>query len=215
MFASSPLLLLSQSRPASTPKESKPVSTPKPALNNNPVSAPKPVGGAVNFSSPKPVSNSESFSNPKPTNASTPVSSPKAVSRFNGESGVFIPVWEKEMQVSSPVNVQEMIKAPFFTGASFDREVVNLPYFDMLVPVGKGESLTIGSVQAEGVQEVSDETFKLAMQSATLQGRCLVSQFPCGHRAGDQHPWRGISACTDLSDPRGCRWEQLQEGIHR
>ena len=34
------------------------------------------------------------------------------------------------MQVSSPVNVQEMIKAPFFTGASFDREVVNLPYTD-------------------------------------------------------------------------------------
>jgi hypothetical protein len=169
LFASSPLLLLSQSRPASTPKESKPVSTPKPALNNNPVSAPKPVSGAVNSSSPKPASYSESFSNPKPTNASTPVSSPKAVSRFNGESGVFIPVWEKEMQVSSPVNVQEMIKAPFFTGASFDREVVNLPYFDMLVPVGKGESLTIGSVQAEGVQEVSDETFKLAMQSATLQ----------------------------------------------
>ncbi|HEX2901427.1 MAG TPA: hypothetical protein VHS96_17060, partial [Bacteroidia bacterium] len=113
-----------------------------------------------------------------------PVTSPKPVSRFNGESGVFVPEWVADMQVSSPANVRQMIGAPFFKGATFDREVVNLPYYDMLVPVGKGESITVGQVQAEAVEEVSAETFRVAMQAS--EAKTNAAWYPESHVVAGQ-----------------------------
>ncbi len=157
LLATSPLLVFGQSRTSNVPSEAKPVTSPKPALTNSPITLPIPVTSTTPFVEPKSVM------------ASTPTTTPKPVSRFNGSSGVFIPVWEKDIQVSNPANVNELIAAPFFTGASFDREVANLPYYDLLVPVGKGEVLEVGQVQAEGVEDQSAETFKKAVQVSELK----------------------------------------------
>jgi hypothetical protein len=92
-----------------------------------------------------------------------PKATPKPVSRFDGQNGLFIPVWLPDMQVNAANDLNTLVAAPWFEGASLDPEVVNLPYYDLLVPVGKRESVTASQVQPEQVAEVSDATFQTTM----------------------------------------------------
>lgn len=111
--------------------------------------------------------------------AEKPVTVPKAVSRFDGQRGVFIPEWMADIQVSNPIHPQQWIKAPWFKGASLDREVANLPYHDMLVPVRKGERLSIAQAQGENVEEQSAETFRISTQAAQLDLK--ADWYPSSH----------------------------------
>jgi hypothetical protein len=100
----------------------------------------------------------------KPTTAA-----PKPVSRFNGQSGVFVPEWSGDIRVSNPNNINQTIASPWFKEATLDREVVNLPYYDLLVPVGKMERLLVSEANAENVEEISAETFRVTTQAAKLK----------------------------------------------
>jgi Peptidase family C25 len=105
---------------------------------------------------------------------------PKEKSRFDGQNGLFIPEWWQDgMQVNAKGSLEKWVKAPWFKGASLDADVVNLPYYDLQVPVGKNESVAIGTVQPEGVLEVSGTMFQTSVTDARLSNE--RDWYPASH----------------------------------
>ncbi|MFM2375817.1 MAG: hypothetical protein RLZZ165_914, partial [Bacteroidota bacterium] len=94
---------------------------------------------------------------------------PKPSTSFDGKNGIFVPEWTTDLAVSDPADMEKTIKAPWFRGASLDRKVANLPYYDFLVPVGKDQRLTLGEIQAENPEEI---------YSGIFQGTCKAAGLP-------------------------------------
>lgn len=93
---------------------------------------------------------------------------PGLKTRFDGTRGTFVPKWQTDMQVSSRENMQEMFSAPFFDGGSLDEQVVNLAYYDVLVPIGAQEEVRITSVTPEGVKDESSDKFRKSFAQSGL-----------------------------------------------
>lgn len=145
------------------------MSSGKPAVASEQVVTGKPVPAQPSVSTPKPAAQSSMTEvGGRPVASNKPEVAPKPVSRFDGNSGVFIPVWTKDMAVSNPRDISKLIPSPWFEGASLDGEVVNLPFYDLMVPVGKEEVITPVDVKAESVQEVNAETYRTTAAAAML-----------------------------------------------
>ncbi|MCB9231840.1 MAG: type IX secretion system sortase PorU [Bacteroidia bacterium] len=91
----------------------------------------------------------------------------KVISTQGG--GSLTPVWKENMPVSSRSNPQVMIQAPYFEGAGFDRDLVNLPYYEVLVPVNENQDLTIGAISPQNVKEETDELFAKSVKEMEIQ----------------------------------------------
>ncbi len=97
-----------------------------------------------------------------------PKAEPKPQSRFDGQNGLFIPVWQPNIQVNAMGNLNKFVDAPWFEGATLDPRVSNLPYYDLVVPVGKQQVVVATQVQAEQVNEVRNATFQETAIAAAL-----------------------------------------------
>ncbi len=76
--------------------------------------------------------------------------------KFDGESGIFTPVWTQTIKVSSRANQEVMFDAPMFAGAGLDDNLVNLPVYEVLIPVGDNETIVLQNVSSEN--EVTEES---------------------------------------------------------
>ncbi len=90
-------------------------------------------------------------------------------SRFDGQNGLFVPIWLPDMPVNAIGDLNKLVTAPWFEGATLDDAVPNLPYYDLLVPVGKNESVTVSQAQAEQPAEVSSPLFQETVSAAKLK----------------------------------------------
>ncbi|HHG85658.1 MAG TPA: hypothetical protein ENJ82_12995, partial [Bacteroidetes bacterium] len=109
----------------------------------------------------------------------TAVAVPDLATRFDGEKGVFVPKWKADMPVSSLADLNKMVFAPWFEGGSLDHQVVNLPYYDLVVPVSATEALAIASATAEGVEELSTDKFQTSMAQSEISPD--VAWYPASH----------------------------------
>lgn len=95
--------------------------------------------------------------------------SAKAVSAFDGVNGVFVPEWTTPMQVSLLSNVEELVPAPMFKGAGLDRDLVNLPYKDIVVRVGQNEAVSIADISMESLTEEGSSAFQKSIKEMDVQ----------------------------------------------
>lgn len=89
--------------------------------------------------------------------------------RFDGIKGSVIPGWEKDIQVTSKEDLNRMVPAPWFQGASLDRDIVNLPYYDLTVPVSASQEVVVRNVEVEGLEEVSTSAFRQSIRESGLR----------------------------------------------
>jgi hypothetical protein len=120
---------------------------------------------------------------PTPAPAAKPkVVQPKPIRstfRFDGVKGSVIPGWDKDIQVTSKEDLNRMVAAPWFQGASLDRDIVNLPYYDLVVPVSPNQEITVRTVDTEGLQELSTTAFRQSVAESGL--RIQDDWYPASH----------------------------------
>jgi hypothetical protein len=90
-------------------------------------------------------------------------------SSFDGSKGIFVPEWKSSVPVSLKSDRKQMVSAPWFKGASLDADVVNLPYFDLVVEVGPSEGLTLLQSNAENMSEESSADFRSSISESGLK----------------------------------------------
>ena len=93
----------------------------------------------------------------------------KPTTRFDGQNGSLYPIWEKDLQVSSKADLNRRHAAPFFQGASLDDQLVNLPYYDLVVPVGPSEELAVSSMNVDGLTEESTTLYRQTLSESGLR----------------------------------------------
>lgn len=141
----------------------------KPVVARPPVDA-EAVKPTVTVESMRPLTASEQ-GKPKPAT--------KEKSRFDGQHGVFIPNWQTETQVNPKGDLNKLIPAPSFEGANYDAQVVNLPYYQLVVPVSKTETVVASDVQPERVSELSGTLFQASVVAAAF--KTSEEWYPASH----------------------------------
>lgn len=87
---------------------------------------------------------------------------------FDGTKGFFQPQYEDGLEASLRSNMETLVKAPGFSGAALDNDIVNLPYKDIVVPIGAQERLTIEDIRLDGQVEVSTDQFRESVSESGL-----------------------------------------------
>ncbi len=87
---------------------------------------------------------------------------------FDGTNGFFQPKYVDGLEASLRSNIETLVKAPGFEGAALDNDIVNLPYKDIVVPIGANERLTIQDLRVDGAVEVSTDQFRKSVAESGL-----------------------------------------------
>lgn len=111
---------------------------------------------------------------------------PKSVQKsyFNGSSGLFVPEWEVDGFATDLENPINRYAAPVFKMAQFDADVPNLPYYDLVVPVGKLERVEVNSAIGNNVEETSTSMFNKSIKGAKIDANTFW--YPASHVVSGQ-----------------------------
>jgi hypothetical protein len=101
------------------------------------------------------------------------------VSRFDGQSGSFYPIWLPDASFVSSLDTTVVLTAPAFQGADYDEALPNLPFYDLVLPVSAHEEILIGEVSVEGETESFSNQFQRTWADSRL--RTPDSHYPASH----------------------------------
>lgn len=93
---------------------------------------------------------------------------------FDGREGSFSPKWSGTVEVTSKADLNKMVKTPWFDGCALDPDVVNLPYKEILVPLGSNEEIEVAFAEAVDANEEMSADFR---QSLSQSGLSITSQW--------------------------------------
>lgn len=104
--------------------------------------------------------------------------SAQPVSRFDGSQGSFYPQWLPDTKVTSRTDLDHLLDAPAFAGAHYDERLPNLPFYELVVPVGANEVLQVGEVSVEGEESAFSNTFQRSWAESGLRAD---DAYPAAH----------------------------------
>lgn len=87
---------------------------------------------------------------------------------FDGNRGTFTPKWGNTYQVNLKSSLDKTVAARLCEGCGLDPEVVNLPYYEVMVPVAANERLEVAAVQEAGAKEENSPLYQEAAREAQL-----------------------------------------------
>lgn len=100
-------------------------------------------------------------------------------SRFDGSRGSFYPQWLPDTQVSSRADLDRMHTAPAFAGARYDERLPNLPFYELILPVGANEEIIVGDISTEGEETAFSALFQASWAESGL--RTKEDFYPAAH----------------------------------
>ena len=99
---------------------------------------------------------------------STATTSVKPMTQFKGDNGRFIPGWKEHIDVRSKEDLNVFFKAPYFDNAFFDANIVNLPYYEIRIPLEPNQEVTSVSINDNNAVTEFSNLFDKSIKEATL-----------------------------------------------